>query len=116
MDNDTDELRHHGVKGTKRSVRRTPFQLRRHPKKLSIGKNDTAVTKRVKNDYNRLSDGDFKRKYQVSKVRYAKRVAKSASGDPFADRRAKMTKSYRKYQNSREGSNYRNRARNRYYE
>ena len=116
MDNDTDELCHHDVKGMKRGVRRTPFQLRRHPKKLSVGKNDTAVTKRVKNDYNRLSDGEFKRKYQVSKVRYAKRVAKSASGDPFADRRAKMTKSDRKYQNSREGSNYRNRVRNRYYE
>lgn len=116
MDNDTDELCHHSVKGMKRSVRRTPLQLRRHPKKLSIGKNDTAVTKRVKNDYNRLSDDDFKRKYQVSKVRYAKRVAKSASGDPFADRRAKITKSDRKYKNSREGSDYRNRARNRYYE
>ena len=116
MDNDTDELCHHSVKGMKLGVRRTPLQLRRHPKKLSIGKNDTAVTKRVKNDYNRLSDDDFKRKYQVSKVRYAKRVAKSASGDPFADRRAKITKSDREYKNSREGSDYRNRARNRYYE
>lgn len=51
------------------------------PKTLKISKSDSAVTKRVKSDYNKLSEGDFKRKYAGSKNTYAKRVEKY--GDPY---------------------------------
>ena len=42
---------------------------------------DSNVTKRVKNDYNNLSDAEFFKKYSVTKERYAKRVKKY--GDPY---------------------------------
>lgn len=96
MESYRDELYHHGVKGMKWGVRRSRLQLGyRRPEKLTAGKNDTAVTKRAKSDYNKLSDSEFRMKYGNSKKGYAKRVAKSATGDPYADRRAKMTKTDR---------------------
>lgn len=49
--------------------------------KLDIHKNDSAVTKRVKKDYNTLSDTEFIQKYAVKKDRYRKRVNKY--GDPY---------------------------------
>lgn len=42
---------------------------------------DSAVTRRVKEDYRKMSDQDFKTKYKVSKDKYAKRVEKY--GDPY---------------------------------
>lgn len=58
---------------------------------LTINKTDLGATKQIKNDYNRLSDQEFKSKYYTDKKTYAKRVAKSRTGDPLADRKAKMT-------------------------
>jgi hypothetical protein len=49
--------------------------------KLKANDSDSAVTKRVKNDYNTLGDKEFKAKYRVTKDVYAKRVAKY--GDPY---------------------------------
>ena len=42
---------------------------------------DSSITRRVKKDYNELSDEEFKRKYQGSKETYRKRVNKY--GDPY---------------------------------
>lgn len=40
-----------------------------------------------------MSKKEFRQKYQTSKRAYAKRVARSSTGDPFKDRRAQMTAS-----------------------
>lgn len=68
------ELYHHGIKGQRWGVRRTPEQL-------GYDKKDSSVTKRVKKDYNTMSDKEFMKKYQTTKKAYAKRVAKY--GDPY---------------------------------
>ena len=68
------ELYHHGILGQKWGVRRSPAQL-------GINKSDSSVTKKVKKEYNSLSDNEFKAKYQASKATYAKRVSKY--GDPY---------------------------------
>lgn len=49
--------------------------------KMKATASDSAVTKRVKSDYNKLSDKEFARKYQTTKKVYAKRVSKY--GDPY---------------------------------
>jgi hypothetical protein len=49
---------------------------------MKSDKRDTAVTKRAKDDWNKLSDQDFKNRYAVSKEKYQKRVYKY--GDPYA--------------------------------
>lgn len=51
------------------------------PIKLVASITDSAVTKRVKLDFNRLTDQEFLRKYAVSKAVYLKRVFKY--GDPY---------------------------------
>lgn len=51
------------------------------PRKLDILNTDSRVTKRVKFDYNTLSDVAFFRKYSGSKRTYFKRVLKY--GDPY---------------------------------
>ncbi len=51
------------------------------PERLVANKSDSSVTKRVKSDYNNLTDGEFKRKYATTKDTYAKRVEKY--GDPY---------------------------------
>lgn len=48
---------------------------------MKIDSSDSAVTKRVKNDYNNLTDQEFMRKYSTSKETYKKRVDKY--GDPY---------------------------------
>lgn len=48
---------------------------------MKAADSDSAVTKRVKNDYNNLSESDFFKKYSVTKDTYAKRVKKY--GDPY---------------------------------
>lgn len=82
------ELVHHGILGQKWGVRRyqnadgslTPEGMRRygHMQKQST---DSSVTKRVKNDWHNLSNEQFRRKYQVSKDEYSRRVKKY--GDPY---------------------------------
>ena len=53
-------------------------------KQMNIDKSDSAVTKRVKNDFNSLNDQEFMTKYKTSKKRYQKRVKKW--GDPYKHR------------------------------
>lgn len=55
--------------------------------KMMINDSDTKVTKKVKNDFNNLSDKEFMNKYQVSKEKYSKRVDKYM--DPYAHRTGK---------------------------
>lgn len=69
-----DSFEHHGIKGQKWGVRRTPEQL-------GYSKSDSPMTKRVKKDYNSMDNREFKGKYGVSKKKYAKRVEKY--GDPY---------------------------------
>lgn len=57
------------------------------PEKLKANSSDSAVTKRVKSDYNNLTAGEFRRKYGTDKDTYAKRVEKY--GDPYARRTSK---------------------------
>lgn len=73
---DVEFLAHYGVKGMKWGVRRYET-----PSKLKIAPTDSGVTKRVKRDYNSMSDREFMGKYAASKKRYSKRVAKY--GDPY---------------------------------
>lgn len=53
------------------------------PSRLNVSDSDSATTKRVKNDYNKMTDEEFMRKYSTTKKTYAKRVEKY--GDPYAN-------------------------------
>lgn len=80
------ELYHFGVKGMKWGVRKKTSSVsksRTAPSRLSANKSDSATTKRVKNDYNEMTDKEFMKKYSTSKKTYAKRVEKY--GDPYTN-------------------------------
>lgn len=84
-------LHHKGVQKRKAEV-----------EKLLMGSDnsDSSVTKRVKEDWNNLSDKDFKAKYGASKDKYAKRVAKYR--DPYMNAPlAKLGKSLSKKKSSK---------------
>lgn len=84
-------LKHHGILGMKCGVRRyqnkdgsmTPAGRKRYRKGEMIepDANDNAVTKRVKKDYNNLSEANFLAKYHTTKNTYRKRVNKYI--DPY---------------------------------
>ena len=72
------ELQHHGVKGMKWGVRK---KYKRGDTMNTDDPSDSKTTRRVKNDYNNMSDAEFMRKYSVSKEGYRKRV--NRYGDPY---------------------------------
>ena len=57
------------------------MRINHMPIKLAASITDSAATKRVKLDFNKLTNQEFLRKYTVSKVVYLKRVLKY--GDPY---------------------------------
>lgn len=57
------------------------MRINHMPIKLVASITDSSVTKRVKIDFNRLTDQEFLRKYAVSKAVYLKRVLRY--GDPY---------------------------------
>lgn len=57
------------------------MKINNMPGKLIADVTDSAVTKRVKFDFNVLTDQQFLNKYAVSKMVYHKRVLKY--GDPY---------------------------------
>ena len=57
------------------------MRIKHMPIELIADITDSAVTKRVKLDFNRLTDQEFLRKYATSKKVYLKRVLKY--GDPY---------------------------------
>lgn len=57
------------------------MKIKYMPVKLIASITDSAITKRVKLDFNTLTDQEFLRKYAVPKVVYLKRVFKY--GDPY---------------------------------
>lgn len=83
--NNNNYLIHHGILGMKWGVRRyqnkdgslTSAGRRKYRAKSS----DSNVTKKVKNDLSKMTDGEFKKKYKVSNTKYMKRVNKY--GDPY---------------------------------
>lgn len=83
--NHTDELYHYGVKGMRWGVRKSRYATTSFTSdgKMRILDSDTSVTRKVKDDYNNMSNQEFLRKYSVSKEAYSKRVAKY--GDPYAN-------------------------------
>lgn len=72
------ELQHYGVKGMKWGVRK---KYKRGDAMDTNDPSDSKTTRRVKNDYNTLSDAEFMRKYSASKEKYRKRV--NRYGDPY---------------------------------
>lgn len=72
------ELMHYGVKGMKWGVRK---KYKRGDTMDANDLSDSKTTRRVKNDYNTMSDAEFMRKYSASKETYRKRV--NRYGDPY---------------------------------
>lgn len=58
----------------------TPRVEKKH-KIIEIKSSDSEVTKKVKLDFNNMTDRDFQKKYETSKDDYAKRVKEE--GDPY---------------------------------
>lgn len=65
------------------TVRKAKKSINGNDAKITINDKDTAATKRVKQDYNNLSNIEFEAKYATTKNKYAKRVEKSKTGDPL---------------------------------
>lgn len=102
------ELCHHGIKGQRWGIRRFQNEdgslTSAGRKRYAVGDkmdtndpNDSAVTRKVKRNYNEMTDKEFMNRYKVSKKTYMKRVNKY--GDPYMNSPlAKMGKNLTKQQ------------------
>lgn len=108
MSHNEQPLAHHGIKGQKWGVRRfqkadgslTTAGKKRYKSGDHMDDNDrsdSSTTRRVKRDYNSMTDLEFRSKYQTSKETYRKRV--NRYGDPYMNSPlAKLGKSLAKSQ------------------
>lgn len=106
------ELYHHGIKGQRWGIRRFQNEdgslTSAGRKRYKVGDkmdtndpNDSAVTRKVKRNYNEMTDKEFVNRYKVSKKTYMKRVNKY--GDPYMNSPlAKMGKDLTKQQQEKE--------------
>lgn len=78
-----DHLEHHGILGMRWGVWNDETRARYtgEGKMRTDIESDSSVTKRVKNDWNTLSNKEFKNRYATSRRTYKKRVNKY--GDPY---------------------------------
>lgn len=92
MDFLENELYHHGIKGQRWGIRRFQNEdgslTSAGRKRYEVGDkmdandpNDSSVTRKVKRNYNEMTDKEFMNRYKVSKKTYMKRVNKY--GDPY---------------------------------
>lgn len=70
-----------GRKYDEQAAREKSRKAKTKNKTMNPSNADSPTTRRVKRDYNNLSDADFQRKYSVSKSTYKKRVDRY--GDPY---------------------------------
>ena len=88
-------MKKYGAVKWKNAYRDNKQQIKRgeeiHKFIMNADPKDTAVTKKVKNDYNNLNEREFFAKYKATKRDYRKRVEKH--GDPYRWR--KNTKTYK---------------------
>lgn len=82
------ELYHYGIEGQKWGIRR--FQNEdgslTAQGRLRYSKGDAARTKTQKNDFNSMNRKEFKKKYDMSQMKYAKTIAKK--GQAYATEKA----------------------------
>lgn len=84
-------LKYYGTRAVPQVAASTFNRAPKTRETMKANKTDSAKTKRVKDDFNNLSDREFFNKYATTKGVYSRRVRKSG-GDPLKSNTAKLAK------------------------